>query len=60
MLIESKGVNAMAFFVPTDGEERIECINPVLVADTDMEKINKMVQDIAKSFDVPSPLNETE
>lgn len=55
LLIESKQLNALAFFVPTDGEERIECINPILVEPTYMEKINKMVSDIAKSFDMPSP-----
>lgn len=44
--------NAMAFFIPTDGVERVECINPIQVEATDMEKINKIVEDISKQFDV--------
>lgn len=50
--ISTREANAMAFFVPTDGEERIECINPIMVKEADMERINNMVQDIAKSFDI--------
>lgn len=50
--ISQREANAMAFFIPTDGEERIECINPVQVADADMEKINTMVEDIRKNFDI--------
>lgn len=44
--------NAMAFFVPTDGEERIECINPVMVKEADMEKVYKIVEDLTKNFDI--------
>lgn len=51
-VLVQKDANAMAFFVPTDGEERIECINPVQVEPADMEKINKMMEDIAKNFDI--------
>lgn len=50
--LAQRKANAMAFFMPTDGEERIECINPVQVAETDMEKINKIVEDLTKNFDV--------
>ena len=44
--------NAIAFFLPTDGEERIDCINPVMVKDAEMSEINKMVEDIKKAFSV--------
>ena len=56
MLIH-KDANALAFFIPTKGEERVECINPVIVKEADMEKVNKIIEDIQKSFmvdvDVP-------
>ena len=51
-LLAHKNANALAFFLPTKGEERIECINPLVVADADMEKINKMVEEIKESFAV--------
>lgn len=50
--IAQREANCMAFFLPTDGEERIECINPVMMHDTDMEKVNQMIQDLAKNFDI--------
>jgi len=49
-IIEEKKLNAIAFFLPTDGEDRIECINPVMVAEPDMSRINKMVDDISNQF----------
>lgn len=51
MLIEKQS-NAMAFFLPTDGPETIQCINPNTIEKQDMEKINKMVEDIKKNFSV--------
>ena len=50
--LAQRKANAMAFFMPTDGEERIECINPVQVAETEMENINKIIEDLTKNFDV--------
>jgi hypothetical protein len=50
--ISERELNAIAFFVPTDGEERIECINPVLVHEADMERIDKIIQDLSKNFDI--------
>ena len=51
-MIEEKGANMMAFFIPTDGEERLECINPIGVPEADMDKINKVLEDIKTSFSV--------
>lgn len=51
MLID-KEANALAFFLPTNGEERVECINPIVMKETDMEKINLMIEDIKKNFSV--------
>lgn len=50
--IHEKDANIIAFFLPTDGEERITCINPIQVAPADMEKINKIVEDLTKNFDI--------
>ena len=52
MILAEKNANAMAFFLPTDGEERVECINPLIVPEVDMSKINKMVEDIKVAFSV--------
>lgn len=50
--ISQREANCMAFFLPTDGEERIECINPVMMHEADMEKVNQMIQDLANNFDI--------
>jgi hypothetical protein len=47
-----KDANTIAFFVPTDGEERIECINPKLVEKTEMDRINKIIEDVKNNFDI--------
>jgi hypothetical protein len=47
-----KDANAIAFFLPTDGEERVECINPLVTPEVEMEKINKMVEDIKTNFSI--------
>lgn len=49
-MISSREANAMAFFLPTDGEERVECINPVQVEPAKMEKIMRMVDQITANF----------
>jgi len=48
--IAVREANAMAFFLPTDGEERIECINPIQMEPAKMEKINRMLDQISSSF----------
>lgn len=50
--IAHREANAMAFFIPTDGEERIECINPLQVEETEMDRINGIISDVVKSFDI--------
>lgn len=56
-MIETKNANVMAFFLPTNGEERIECINPVLMSEPDMEKINLMIEEIKTQFSVGVEIN---
>jgi hypothetical protein len=51
-MLAFKKANALAFFLPTNGEERVECINPVTVKEEDMEKINKLIQDIKQNFSI--------
>lgn len=55
-MISSKNSNVMAFFLPTNEKERIECINPTIISKPDMEKINKMVKDIETQFSVNADL----
>lgn len=51
-MIEQKNANMMAFFLPTKGEERLECINPVMLSEPDMEKLQQMIKDIQEQFSV--------
>ena len=51
MIIQKK-LNAIAFFLPTDGEERVECINPVVVPKVEMDKIQKILNEIQTQFSV--------
>lgn len=44
------GEGMIALFIPTDREERVECINPILYEKPDMDKLNKMLEDIEKNF----------
>jgi hypothetical protein len=50
--LAERGANAMAFFLPTDGPERIECINPLLATDEQKEKIDNLIDEISKTFDI--------
>lgn len=56
-MIEQKGANMMAFFLPTDGEERIDCINPITVPETEMERITKMVNEIKEAFSIGADID---
>ena len=56
-MLAHKNANAMAFFIPTKGQERVECINPSIVAEADMAKINEMVEDIKKSFAIGADID---
>ena len=51
-MINQKKLNAIAFFLPTDGEERVECINPVVVPKVEMDKIQTIIEDIKTQFSV--------
>ncbi len=51
-MLQTKEANALAFFIPTTGEERVECINPMIMKEADMEKVNILVEDIKNNFSV--------
>jgi len=48
MMIKQKGYNVMAFFLPTDGEERIECISHV--PERLEQDFEKLINDIKNNF----------
>ena len=51
-LIEAKNFKVMAFFLPTDDVERIECINPIIAPPEQMERVNKLINDISVNFGI--------
>ncbi len=57
-IIEARKMNAVAFFLPTDTEERIECINPIVVPRDEMDRINKIITDISNEFSVGGKLTD--
>jgi hypothetical protein len=59
-MLFKKEANALAFFLPTTGEERVECINPMIVKEADMEKINQMIEDIKTKFSIGTEMNVSE
>lgn len=58
LAFEEKGGNTVTLFVPTDGTERIECINPVIATEEQIERINKLIEDVEKSFDLGHDLSK--
>lgn len=56
LMIKEKDLNMVALFLPCgiNDTERVECINPILVEKTDMDKINRLVEDIKLQFSVGS------
>jgi len=50
---DSTGDDVRLFFLPTDNEERIECINPVYITEQkEMEKLNKLTDSLEEMFQV--------
>lgn len=59
-MLQKKEANALAFFIPTTGEERVECINPIALKEADMSKINTIIEDLTKSFDINTKIEMSE
>ena len=51
-MILNKGYNVMAFFMPTDGDDRLECLNPLLMTEEMKQDVYPILEDIQKSFDI--------
>jgi hypothetical protein len=50
---DENGDNVRLFFMPTTGEERIECINPAYLTDkTEIDKLNTLTKEVEKLFQV--------
>ena len=50
--IATREANMMAFFMPTDGEEWFDCINPQTAPKEEMERVTKMIDELKTSFDI--------
>ena len=51
-LIASKTDNMIAIFMPTDTDSRVECVNPIMYKEADMDKFNQLLDDIKENFQV--------
>ena len=50
---DENGDNVRLFFMPTEGEERIECINPTYLTDkTEIDKLNELTEKLEEMFQV--------
>jgi len=50
---DENGDNVRLFFMPTSGEERITCINPVYITEkTEIDKLNELTEKLEEMFQV--------
>lgn len=53
LYLEERGDNVRLFFMATDGEEKIVCINPLYIKDEgEFEKLNTLVHQLEEQFQV--------
>jgi len=51
--LDEKGDNVRLFFMPTEGEERIVCINPIYIEDKkEFEKLDNLVHQLEEQFQI--------
>ena len=51
--LEDKGDNVRLFFMPTDSEEKIVCINPLYIEDeNEFSKIDTLINELTEQFNV--------
>jgi len=51
--LENRGDDVRLFFLPTDKDEKIECINPVYIGnENELEKLNDLIEDLTTKFQV--------
>jgi hypothetical protein len=51
-VFDERHFNALAFFLPTDGDEHVECINPQLISKEDYQKVIEVLETSKKLFDI--------
>ena len=57
-MIEDKNANIMAFFVPCEYDnERIEVLNPALIKEPELDRINSIITDIEKAFSIGAAID---
>jgi hypothetical protein len=59
-MIEAKEANMMAFFLPTDTVERVECINPLIATEEEKNRILELIDNIQKEFQIDKNINLNE
>ena len=51
--LENKGDDVRLFFLPTDGEEKITCVNPVYIDEQkDFDRLNDLIEDLTNKFQI--------
>lgn len=50
--IELRKWNIFFITIPTSGDDRLECLNPAIMDDTQKEETNKIISDIKRGFDI--------
>jgi len=57
-LIEKKNANIIALFLPCDeGQERVEAINPIILEKPDVDRVNRLIEDIQTKFSIGADIN---
>jgi len=51
--LENKGDDVRLFFLPTEGEEKISCINPVYIDEQeDFDRLQDLIEDLTNKFQI--------
>jgi hypothetical protein len=51
--LENKGDDVRLFFLPTEEQEKIVCVNPVYIEDqNEFDKLNNLIEDLSNKFQV--------
>ena len=51
-IIITRDANAVALFMPTDMEEKVECINPQILSPEQSSKVDSLIEKIEKDFQI--------
>jgi hypothetical protein len=51
--LEDRGDDVRLFFLPTEEQEKIVCVNPVYIEDqNEFDKLNNLIEDLSTKFQV--------